>query len=150
MARMHSRRKGKSKSSKPVGKKQVWVRYESKEVQVLVQKLAKEGLTASEIGLNLRDSYGIPDTKKITKKSISKILIDSKLNPPLPQDLVDLIKRDISLEQHRENNKKDMTAKRGSILTVSKIKRLAKYYKKKGTLPIKWEYQRDQAKLLIN
>ena len=95
MARMHSRRKGKSKSSKPVGKKQVWVRYESKEVQVLVQKLAKEGLTASEIGLNLRDSYGIPDTKKITKKSISKILVDSKLNPPLPQDLVDLIKRDI-------------------------------------------------------
>ena len=150
MARMHSRRRGKSKSTKPVDRKNVWVRYDKKEIELLIQKLAKDDLTASQIGLTLRDSYGIPDIKKVTKKSISEILTKNKLNPPLPQDLVDLIKRDITLGAHRETHKKDMTAKRGEGLTVSKINRLAKYYKRKGILPTKWTYKRDQAKLLIS
>lgn len=150
MARMHSRRKGKSESTKPVGRKNVWVRYDKKEAELLVQKLAKDGLTASKIGLTLRDSYGIPDIKKITKKSISEILEKNKLNPPLPQDLIDMIRKDISLGAHRETHKKDMTAKRGEALTVSKINRLAKYYKKKGVLPSNWVYKRDQAKILIS
>jgi small subunit ribosomal protein S15 len=147
---MHSRRRGKAKSTKPVDRKSTWVRYEKKEVELLVQNIAKKGKSASEIGLDLRDSYGIPDVKAVTKSSISKILKDNKLNPPLPQDLVDLIKRDIALTTHFESNKHDMTAKRGAQLTVSKIKRLVKYYKKKGVLAVNWEYQRDQAKLLIS
>ena len=150
MARMHSRRKGKSKSTKPVGRKNVWVRYDKKEAELLVQKLAKEGLTASKIGLTLRDSYGIPDLKKITKKSISEILEKNGLNPPLPQDLIDLIRKDLNLGAHREGHKKDMTAKRGETLAVSKINRLAKYYKRKGVLPSNWVYKRDQARILIS
>ena len=150
MARMHSRRRGKSKSTKPVNKTNDWVRYEKKEVELLVQNIAKKGKSASEIGLDLRDSYGIPDVKAVTKNSISKILQKNKVNPPLPQDLIDLIKRDIAIGAHFETNRQDMTAKRGAQLTMSKIKRLVKYYKKKGVLPVNWEYQRDQAKLLIS
>ncbi|MAF35537.1 30S ribosomal protein S15 [archaeon] len=150
MARMHARRKGKSGSKKPIDTKNVWLRYGAKEIELLIQKLAKRGTTASVIGMKLRDTYGIPDVKKITKKSISEILTKHKLAPPLPQDLIDLIKKDITLSSHRETNKKDMTAKRGTTLTESKINRLVKYYKSTGKLKPDWQYRRDQARLLIS
>ena len=49
MARMYSRDKGKSGSTKPA-KKTIpsWVRYKGKEVELLVKKLAKEGLTTAK------------------------------------------------------------------------------------------------------
>ena len=43
MARMHSRDKGKSRSTKPIAKKvPSWVSYKTKEVEKLVVKLSKE------------------------------------------------------------------------------------------------------------
>ena len=71
MARMHSRKKGKSGSKKPVNKTYTWMSYKPKEIELLVLKLAKEGKSASEAGIILRDTYGIPDIKSITKKSVS-------------------------------------------------------------------------------
>ncbi|MBT7237573.1 30S ribosomal protein S15, partial [Candidatus Woesearchaeota archaeon] len=42
MARMHSRKKGKSGSTRPeVRKKQTWIKYNSKEIEALVEKLGK-------------------------------------------------------------------------------------------------------------
>ncbi len=150
MARMHSGKKGKSGSTKIVKKvKHSWERYGAKEVEQLVLKLAKQGLKPSVIGLTLRDSYGIPDVKTITKKKITKILEDNKLESELPEDLTDLIKKDIKIMKHLEKNKKDMPSKRGSQLTESKIRRLAKYYKKKGKLPQEWKYNRKDAALLV-
>ena len=74
MARMHSRARGKSKSKRPLDKKQPsWVRYKPKEVEMLVVKMAKEGMSPSKIGLVLRDSYGVPDAKQVLKKTITKI-----------------------------------------------------------------------------
>lgn len=150
MARMHSRRKGKSGSKKPVKKvKPVWIRYTGKEIEQLVTKLSKSGNTPSEIGVALRDTYGVPDVKTLTKKKISKILDENKVAPKLPSDLASLIKRDIAIMKHMEINKKDMTAKRGLLLTESKIRRLTKYYKRVGKLPRDWSYDRSKAKLLI-
>ena len=82
MARMHSRKKGKSASTKPV-KKAIpsWSRYKAREVELLVLKLAKEGKTSSQIGIVLRDMYGVVDVKIITKKSITDILREKKLLP---------------------------------------------------------------------
>ena len=72
---MHSRKKGKSGSTRPVKKtKPAWLALKPKEVEMLVLKLAKEGKTSSEIGIMLRDSYGIPSVKAITNKSIAKIM----------------------------------------------------------------------------
>ena len=51
------------------------------------------------------------------------------------------------IRKHLEANKKDMPAKRGLQLTDSKIRRLAKYYKKKGVLDAKWRYNADQFKM---
>ena len=88
MARMYSRAKGISGSKKPI-KKEVptWTRYKSKEVEILVSKMSKENKTASQIGLTMRDTYGIPDVKTLTGKSISKILGEKNLLPEVPEDL---------------------------------------------------------------
>lgn len=150
MARMYSRRKGKAGSKKPVKKvKPVWIRYTVKEIEQLVVKLAKAGKTPSEIGVILRDTYGVPDVKTLTKKKISKILDENKVNPKLPSDLVALIQKDIAIMKHVDENKRDMTARRGLSLTESKIRRLTKYYKRVGKLQKDWVYDRSKAKLLI-
>lgn len=145
MARMYSRKKGKSASKKPVKKTiPVWMRYKPREIEMLITKLAKEGKTTSWIGTILRDTYGIPDVKLVCKKKISTILKEKKIERELPEDLTALIKRAVMLRKHLEENKKDKTAKRGLQLTESKIKRLVKYYKKSGKLTSEWKY--DPAK----
>jgi small subunit ribosomal protein S15 len=151
MARLYSRKKGKSGSTKPVKKsKPSWLRYNEKEVEQLIIKLAKQGLTKSQIGLALRDTYGIPSVQNILKKKIGDVLTDNKLSNDLPEDILALIKKEIDLMKHLEENKKDISAKRGLKLTESKIHRLVKYYKKKGILESNWSYDRNKAKLLIS
>ena len=141
MARMYSRNKGKSGSSKPlVDKKLTWMSYKKKEVEMLVAKLAKEGKTSSQIGLFLRDTYGIPDVKKITGESITQIMERRELTPVLPEDLLALMRKSVAVQKHFESNKKDMSSKRGVQLTDSKIRRLIKYYMKIGKLPADFKY----------
>ena len=148
---MYSRKKGKSGSKKPIKKtKKSWVRYSAKEVEQLTMKLAKQEKTPSQIGLILRDNYGIPDVKLITKKSITKILSDNKLAPKIPEDLTALIKKTIRLMKHLDDFKKDETVKRGLTITESKISKLSKYYKRKDKLDKDWKYTRDKAKMLVS
>lgn len=151
MARMHSRKHGKSGSKKPVKKhKHTWIRYSEKEVEQLIVKLAKQGKSQSEIGIILRDTYGVPSIHDLLKKKLNKILDENKLQSKLPEDLTNLIRKDILIIKHMERNKKDMHAKRGLILTESKIHRLSKYYKRIGKLPSNWRYDRKQAELLVS
>ena len=131
MARMHARKRGKSGSKKPVSNKvPSWVRYKTKEVEALVVKYAKKGLTPARIGIVLRDQYGIPDVRKITKKRITKILEENKLTKELPYDLLDLMKRASGVYKHLEVHKKDLHSKRGLHLIEAKILRLVKYLKR--------------------
>ncbi|MBS3146878.1 30S ribosomal protein S15 [Candidatus Woesearchaeota archaeon] len=151
MARMHSRKKGKSGSIKPIKKtKPTWVRYSDIEIEALIVKLAKTGNTPSKIGLILRDSYGVPDVKIAAQKSITSILKQHKLMAEYPEDFISLIRREVNLTKHLEKNRKDQVAKRGIQLTASKIHRLSKYYKKKGILPMNWKYDREKAKLIVS
>lgn len=150
MARKYSGKKGKSGSKKVLGKKQpVWVRHKAKEVEMLVLKLAKENKSTSEIGIILRDMYGVPSVKQATEKKISKILEEKKLTPKLPEDLMNLIKRALAIRAHQEQNKKDMTAKRGLEITESKIRKLAKYYIENKRLDSSWKYNPKDAKLYV-
>jgi small subunit ribosomal protein S15 len=147
---MHSRKKGKSGSTKPAKEKTPsWVRYDPTEIEQLIVKLAKSGESESKIGITLRDKYGIPGTKEILNKRIKTVLNEHQLSKPIPEDLGNLIKKEISLLKHLEKNKKDMSAKRGLQLTESKIKRLSKYYKRAKILPEKWTYEREKAKLIV-
>lgn len=151
MARMHSRRKGKSGSKRPEeNKKQTWQRYSAKEVESLVVKVAKTDKKPSQIGMILRDSYGIPDVKTITSKKISQILSENKVKQELPENLIYLIKKYIKVAEHFEANKQDMTAKRGLQLTESKINRIVKYYKANKKIPKEWKFDREKAKLLTS
>ena len=127
--------------------KPTWVRYKDKEIELLVGKLAKDGNSSSEIGIILRDSYGIPDVKMLTGKNITDILKEKKLLPELPEDLLSLIRRAIAIRKHLEGNKQDMFAKRGLQRTESKIKRLVKYYKNVKKLPLDWKYDFESVKI---
>jgi small subunit ribosomal protein S15 len=149
MARMHSRKKGKSSSKEPLHKAAQWVEYKPGEVEDLIVKYASQGMQSARIGLILRDQYGIPSVRSITGKTISQILKEKDLYSKLPEDLFNLIKKAVNLSKHLEENKKDYTSYRGLELTESKIRRLARYYRKKGVIPKDWRYDPEQAKLLI-
>ena len=150
MARMHSRVKGKSGSKRPLEvKTPSWVRYKAKELEMIITKLAKESHSPTQIGLILRDTYGVPCVKQIMGKSILKILIEKKLSPTLPEDLTAVVKKSIILRKHLEENNHDQTARRGIMLTESKIKRLVKYYKAKKVLPQDWKYDAKSLRLAV-
>jgi len=146
MARKYSRKHGKSGSKKPIKKTlPVWLRYKPNEVEVLIVKLAKEEKNSSEIGIILRDTYGIPDVRTLCKKKISQILKEKKAAPEFPDDLISLIRKTVAIRKHLETNHKDETAKRGIILTESKIKLLTKHYKKTGKLASEWKFDPERA-----
>ncbi len=146
MARMHSRKRGKHGSKKPAKKTAPsWIRYKPKEVELLIAKLAKEGKASSQIGLLLRDTYGIPSVKALCGKSVGEILKEKKQLPEVPDDLVALFRKFAALKKHLEANKHDETAKRGLLLTESKIHRLTKYYKLAGRIPEAWKFDTERA-----
>ena len=149
MARMHSRKKGKSGSSKPVKKVASWVRYKEKEIEKLIVKLAKAGKSSSEIGISLRDSYGVNSVKAIMNTKITNVLKKNDLNKEIPEDLMSLIQKLVKNRTHYQNNKHDKTALRGVQLTTSKMMRLIKYYKKAGQLPADWKFDQERIKLYV-
>lgn len=133
-------RRGKSHSMRPVSKRPpTWVRHSPEDVEAFIAKLAKDGNPPSRIGVILRDQYGIPLAKPITGKSITKVLKEAGLPPPLPEDLSNLIDKATSLRRHLSRNRSDAANKRALYVLESKIRRLAKYYKRKGLLE-DWEY----------
>lgn len=150
MARMYSRKKGNSGSTKP-SKPQVpsWVKYSAKEIELLVVKYAKEGKASSQIGLYLRDEYGIPSVKLVTGKTITTILKEKGFAKKLPEDLMALLKKVLAIKDHLEENHKDEPAKRGLTLTESKILRLVKYYKRTGRVAKDWNYNPKQIKMYV-
>ena len=142
---MHSRKRGKHGSKKPVKKTAPsWIRYKAKEVELLIAKLAKEGKNTSQIGILLRDTYGIPSVSALCGKPISAILEERKMVPEVPEDLTSLFKKFASIKKHLEANRHDQTAARGLTLTESKINRLAKYYKRTGRIPETWKFNADR------
>jgi small subunit ribosomal protein S15 len=120
------------------------------EVQKLVVELRNSGLSSSQIGIVLRDTYGIPDVKSVTKKSLIEVLRDGGVAPELPEDLFNLITKALNLRDHLEENKKDLHNKRALQLTESKIRRLVNYYKSRAVLPGEWSYRLDTVEMLIS
>lgn len=140
MARIHARVKGKSGSKRPVNADISFVQYKAKDVADLVVKLHNDDVKPSMIGLVLRDRYGIPSVKKITGKSITKILEEKKVVIAVPEDLANLVDKAKALRKHLHANTRDTHNKRGLLLVESRIRRLAKYYKKNGKLADNWSY----------
>lgn len=118
-------------------------------IEELIVMLAKKGLSSAEIGLVLRDTYGIPSVREATGKKIAQIMKEKGVYPEIPEDLMNLMKRAVRLRAHLERNKKDKQSKRGLEIIESKIRSLGKYYSRKGVLPKDWSYDPEKAKLLV-
>jgi small subunit ribosomal protein S13e len=150
MGRMHTPGKGISRRTLPYKRSApAWVKSTPEEVCDHICKLAKKGLTPSQIGVILRDSHGVPQVKSITGNKILRILKLNGLAPEIPEDLHHLIKKAVSVRKHLERNRKDKDSKFRLILIESRIHRLARYYKRVGNLPANWKYDSATASALI-
>jgi len=145
---MYSRRKGKSGSKRPVQQTAAWVKLTPEEIEQIVVKQAKKGYGSAKIGLSLRDEYGIPSVK-LKGMRIAKLMKKNDAYPEYPEDMFNLMKKAVNLYKHLDKNKRDATSKRGLELAESSIRRLGKYYKRKGILPKDWKYNIDQARLIV-
>src|ERR1043165_768956 len=75
MGRMHAPGKGISRSALPYRRTPPsWLKTTPDDVREQIFKLAKKGLTPSQIGVILRDSHGIAQVKSVTGSKILRIL----------------------------------------------------------------------------
>ncbi len=87
-----------------------WSDKKPKEIESLIIELHKKSNTPEKIGLILRDKYGIPKTKKLIGKRISKIIKEAKEEiVPEKKGVQGKIEK---LEKHIKLNKHDYPAKR--------------------------------------
>ena len=148
MGRMHTHNHGKSHSIRPIElKKPDWIKMESKEIEELIVKYAKEGMTSSQIGIKLRDQHAIPLVKPILNKTISDVLKENDLVPEIPEDLNNIVLRAVNLQKHLKENKGDSRNVRSLELIEAKVHRLSTHYKSKGIIPKKWKYKSVVAQL---
>ena len=147
---MHAPGKGISKSARPYKRTPPsWLKISPDEVKDQVAKMARKGMTPSQIGVLLRDSHGIAQVKSITGNKILRILKMRGLAPEIPEDLYHLIKKAVSMRKHMERNRKDKDSKFRLILVESRIHRLARYYKKARKLPPTFKYDSATASTLV-
>ena len=148
MGRMHTHNHGKSHSIRPIElKKPDWIKMESKEIEELVIKYAKDGMTSSMIGIKLRDQHAIPLVKPIINKSVSQVLKENDITPEIPEDLNNIVLKAVNLQKHLKDNKSDSRNVRSLELIEAKVHRLSTHYKNKGIIPKKWKYKSVVAQL---
>ncbi len=140
MARMHTRKKGKSGSKHSFyGQGHPWVQQSPSELEEIIVQLKNDGLTSSQIGIKLRDSYGVPRVKSVLNEKMGNILTKNGLSIEVPEDLQSLIGRYKKVTAHMNLNKKDLSNDRKRALIMAKMLRLVRYYKSTGHLKHEWE-----------
>jgi len=150
MARIHTRTRGSSGSTKPLtAETPEWSLTDKKEIESLILELADAGNSTAMIGTILRDQHAVPDVRKVTGLRINAILAKNDRTAEIPEDLMNLLRRVVSLIEHLEGNRKDLHNGRQLELTEAKIRRLARYYRGKGVLEADWKYERDKIKLVV-
>lgn len=150
MARMHSRKKGASRSRPPTtGKAPDWSDVPKEELEKLVIKLHDSGLPSTKIGLTLRDQYGVPSVKLVLGKNMNRFIKEKSNLPEIPEDLSNLMRRALHVRKHLKTNVKDVHNKRALQLMESKIRRLVKYYHDSGRMARSWEYKPETAEMLV-
>ncbi|MEA1985320.1 MAG: 30S ribosomal protein S15 [Euryarchaeota archaeon] len=150
MAKMHTRKKGKSGSTKPIRTEApAWSLTDADEITKVVLDMWKQGNSTSEIGMSLRDNYGVPDVTLAIGKKITTILEENDVAPNVPEDLYNLITKAIVIRKHLAINTKDVHNRRSLQSTESKIRRLVKYYQSEKILPADWKYKPETAEMLL-
>ncbi len=150
MAKLHSKKKGKSGSKRPKAKvsaRQVDVPKE--QVEEMVVKSVKEGVPFAKIGLILRDKYAVPNVRAALGVKLRGFLKTQDALPEYPPELLDLIRKAVRIRNHLKASNKDVHNKVKLIHIESKIHRLVKYYTNKKILPADWKYNPEKAALLV-
>lgn len=151
MARMHARRRGISRSVRPYRTEAPeWSNRDKDTIIKQIVDLRRQGTSSAEIGLIMRDKYGVPSIKLATGKRVTQILRDNELASNIPEDLRNLIEKALGMRKHLSENKRDVHNKRQLMLTESKVRRLVKYYVKSKKLPAGWVYKPDTAEILLS
>uniref|UniRef100_A0A0K3CR41 BY PROTMAP: gi/472581836/gb/EMS19551.1/ 40S ribosomal protein s13 [Rhodosporidium toruloides NP11] gi/647402575/emb/CDR48808.1/ RHTO0S20e01838g1_1 [Rhodosporidium toruloides] n=1 Tax=Rhodotorula toruloides TaxID=5286 RepID=A0A0K3CR41_RHOTO len=129
MGRMHNPHKGIAGSALPYKRSAPrWLKISADEVKEHIFKLARKGLTPSQIGVVLRDSHGVAQVKSVTGNKIKKA---------------------VQVRKHLERNRNDKDSKFRLILIESRIHRLARYYRTKGQLAPTFKYEAASASTMI-
>ena len=150
MARMHSKGNGTSGSSKPnIDTAPSWSESDKGTVEELIIKYANEGHSSAKIGTLLRDMHAVPDVRLVMGERISQTLSRNDLESKYPEDMMNLMRKALSLIDHLSNNKKDLHNRRQLELCESRLRRLARYYVGTGRIPSTWAYKRDQLRLMV-
>merc|ERR1712134_96666 len=124
--------KGIAKSAMPYRRRApAWLKTKPEEVIDQITKMAKKGVLPSQIGVSLRDSFGVPKVKAVTGNKILRI------------------KKGVQMHKHMEKNKKDKDSKFRLVLVESRIHRLARYYRRTKQLPANWKYSAGSASALV-
>lgn len=148
---MYARRRGTSGSVRPYRKEAPeWSNTDTTEIEKIIVDLRKDGMSSSQIGLALRDRYGVPDVKLATGKRINEILREKGLESEIPEDLRNLMQKALGMRKHLAENKKDVHNTRQLQITESKVRRLVRYYVGSGRLPEGWTYKPETAEILLS
>ncbi len=106
-----------------------WLKLSEDELKVIIKKLAEKNPPA-QIGLILRDQYGVPTTRVYGKK-LAKYLEEIGI-----ENNSDLKNVEVKLEKIREHLKKHITDKRTKHklqVSQSKLNAMKKYATRKNT-----------------
>lgn len=150
MARLHSKKGGRSGTKRPKAKvAPKFVGKSSQEVRDEIVKMAKAGVPPSKIGIALREVHNVPSVRALTGSRMTSLLKKENALPEYPEDLISLIKKAVKMRAHLKNAKADTHNKVKLLHVESKIGRLAKYYAGKGRVPKGWRYEPESAALLV-
>jgi small subunit ribosomal protein S15 len=150
MARLHSKKKGKAGTKRPKSTTVPnWSSVDKAGLRENILKMAREGVPAAKIGLVIRDQYSVPNLRANLGMSLRAFLKKEGVLGEYPDDLLNLIKKAVRMNNHIKTSRNDTTNSVKLIHVESKIQRLAKYYSSKGMLPEGWRYDREKAALLV-
>jgi small subunit ribosomal protein S15 len=151
MGRMHASGRGRSGSTKPfVSTTPDWSNNDKSAVEEIILELARKGHTSAEIGLILRDQHAVPNVRLLLGERIGQVLVRNDINPEIPEDLMNLMRKALRMLDHLNGNRKDIHNRRQLELVESRIRRLSRYLKGTGALDSEWVYKRDQLRLAVS
>ena len=150
MAKLHSRKKGRSSSRRPkTNAISQSIVIPKEQIVEIILKMVKEGVPEAKIGLMLRDKYAVPSIRAAFGMTLKAFLKKENALPEYPDDLLNLIKKAVRVRNHLKISKKDTHNKIKLLHVESKIHRLVKYYVRSGRLPSDWRYNSEKAALLV-
>jgi len=104
--------------------KPTWVKMKEPELKKVILELSKK-YAPSQIGIILRDQYGIPTTKVFGKKLKAYL---KELGIERNEDLENADKKVITLKEHLKNNITDRNAKHKLQHAQSRLNIIKRYF----------------------